>query len=119
MIATKSIYKDKKEKSDGTRILVTRYWARGKTKAKDVSDWYRDLAPSKELHRDWYDGKLTEAAYTKRYLEEMNAPPSREKIKELATQSGQGETVTLLCVEPEGEFCHRHLLKNLIEKESA
>ena len=29
-----------------------------------------------------------------------------------------GETVTLLCYEPEGKFCHRHLLKEYLRKQN-
>jgi len=47
LIKTKSIY-DKKELSDGTRILITRYYPRGIGKEK-FDRWYRELSPSKCL----------------------------------------------------------------------
>jgi len=40
----------------------------------------------------------------------------KDLIKKLAKRSIT-ETIILLCVEKEGEFCHRYILKELIEKE--
>lgn len=45
MIKTKSVYKDKIEASDGTRILVMRRWRRplSKKEAK-INEWLKQLA---------------------------------------------------------------------------
>ena len=52
MTKTKCLY-DPVEQSDGDRILVTRYWPRGISREHlAITDWLRELAPSKELIRD-------------------------------------------------------------------
>ena len=115
MIKTKSI-SDPAEETDGTRILVSRYWPRG-TSQMDlaVSSWMRDLAPSDELHQDWRDGKITRQEYSRRYREEMSS--REEEIQNLADKS-RDATITLLCHAPEhNPHCHRHLLRHLIEDE--
>ena len=114
MLKTKSVYYDKIERGDGTRILVMRYWCRplSKEKAK-VDEWIKELAPSKELHRDYYAKNIDFAEYVQRYFKEIEAQKSI--IKELARRSIT-ETITLLCFEKTDERCHRRLLKELIEK---
>jgi uncharacterized protein YeaO (DUF488 family) len=113
MIKTKSVY-DPVEKTDGERILVTRYWPRGLShKRLALTDRIKDLAPSIELLNDWKRSSITWQEYEKRYLEEMST--QTEKIEELAKRAKRG-IITLLCIEPEDNpHCHRHLLKRLIE----
>ena len=48
MVKTKRLY-ELVEESDDDRILVSRYWPRGVSKDRlSVTDWLRNLAPSKE-----------------------------------------------------------------------
>ena len=56
MIKTKSIY-ESIENSDGTRILITRYWPRG-IKKEHFDRWYKDLSPSKKLLKDYKEGRI-------------------------------------------------------------
>jgi len=59
MVKTKCVY-DPPEASDGDRILVTRYWPRPLSKGKVAcTDWLRELAPNKELLRDWKKQMVT------------------------------------------------------------
>jgi len=114
MVKTKSVY-DPVEESDGDRILVARFWPRGRSR-KDLrlTEWVRELGPSVKLLTDWKQGDISWQEYEKRYLEEMSS--QEEKIKELANRANI-KTVTLLCFEKEDNpCCHRHLLKRLIEK---
>lgn len=112
MIKTKSVY-DPAEASDGERILVSRYRPRGLSKERlALSAWIRDLAPSKELVKDWKSGRINWDEYEKRYQAEMAA--QTEQIEILAEKSRLG-TITLLCFEREPDpHCHRHLLKRMI-----
>ncbi len=72
MVKTKCLY-DPVEESDGDRILVTRYWPRGVSKERlSITDWLRNLAPSKELVNDWKKRKILWNEYTLRYHEEMH-----------------------------------------------
>jgi len=114
MVKTKSVY-DQAEGSDGDRILVTRYWPRGISKARlSAAEWMRDVAPSKKLLEDWKDGRISWDEYTVRYHKEMLAQEAA--IAALRQKAREG-TITLLCFEREGDpRCHRHLLKKLIEK---
>ena len=115
MVKTKSV-KDLVEKSDGDRILVMRYWPRGCSK-KDLklTEWLRELGPSSNLLHDWKDGKISWEEYKTRYCKEMSE--YKQEIGELARRA-KSRTITLLCIEPEGvPQCHRHLLKELIDKE--
>ena len=114
MIKTKSVF-DPVEASDGQRILVTRYWPRGLSKARlSLAVRMLEVAPSKKLLSDWKEGEITWAEYETRYYEEMSL--QKEKIRELANWSKCG-TITLLCLEKENNpCCHRHLLKKLIDQ---
>jgi uncharacterized protein YeaO (DUF488 family) len=103
------------EESDGDRIMVARFWPRGRSR-NDVhlTEWMRELWPGVKLLTDWKQGDISWQEYEKRYFEEMSS--QRDKIREL-TNRANIKTVTLLCIEKEDNLCcHRHLLKRLIEK---
>jgi len=114
MIKTKSVY-DSAEETDGERILVSRYWPRSLSKERlFLTEHLKDMAPSVELLRDWKKRDISWESYKKRYHQEMTAQLG--KIKELAKRANS-RTITLLCFEREkNPFCHRYLLKGLIEK---
>ena len=114
MIKTKSVY-DSVETSDGKRFLVARYWPRGLSKNKlKLTEWIRDLAPSRGLLEDWKKERITWQQYELRYVTEMQV--QHELISKLSSLS-KNEIVTLLCFEKEDNpHCHRHLLKQLIER---
>jgi uncharacterized protein YeaO (DUF488 family) len=115
MVKTKRVY-DPVEESDGDRFLVSRSWARPYSKKKlAITDWLKTLAPSKELHDDWQERRISWEEYTVRYHEEIHS--QKEAIRDLANRARHG-TITLLCFEQEDNpCCHRHLLKKLIEQE--
>jgi uncharacterized protein YeaO (DUF488 family) len=115
MVKTKRLY-DQVEELDGDRILVTRYWPRGVSKERlSISDWLRNLAPSKKLIRDWKEQRILWEEYSLHYHEEMLG--QQEAIRDLAKRA-KHDTITLLCFEGEDNpCCHRHLLKRLIESE--
>jgi uncharacterized protein YeaO (DUF488 family) len=115
MVKTKSVY-DLFEKSDGERILVTRYWPRGLSKERlRLTEYRKELAPSVRLLKDWKSQQISWDEYQMRYHKEMLE--RHEAVKQLAERAKHG-TITLLCFEREDNpCCHRHLLKRLIEKE--
>jgi len=80
----------------------------------DYDEWLRDLAPSIELLNDYRKRKIDWSEYVRRYLKEMEN--KKELIKELKKRSDGGEVIGLLCWEKDDRFCHRRLLKDLIEK---
>src|SRR5262245_6803043 len=102
-MATRSIktkrWNDPRAGDDGTRLLICRYRPRALKKADETwAEWWRELAPSKELHADFY-GKngppIDWPEYRERYLREMQS--QLERIGELAARVRAGETITLLC----------------------
>jgi len=101
------------------RILVCRYRPRALAKTDETWHlWCADLAPSKELHADFYGKKgnsITWEQYRDRYLEEMKV--QTENIRFLAEKVAAGETITLLCSSAceDAQKCHRSLLRVLID----
>lgn len=108
MIKVKSIL-DKKNKDDGVRICVMRFVKN----FYDYDEWLRELAPSIELLNDYRKRRIDWSEYERRYFKEME--DKKELIKELKKRSDEGEVISLLCWEKDDSFCHRRLLKGLIE----
>lgn len=100
--------------ADGRRILVTQYWPRGVPRNR-IDEYIRAVAPSRELVRAYKDGRVDWPSFRARYLAEMERPEAAAEVRRLADLSGR-EDVTLLCVCREGENCHRHVLRELIER---
>lgn len=110
MIRTKSIYKPR-DPADGIRILITRYYPRG-VKKTHFDRWVRELAPNAELLRKHKNQNITWDEFMISYKSELKKnPESLQTIRELHSNH---DTITLLCYEPEGAHCHRHLLKEII-----
>ena len=74
---------------DGYRVLVDRFWPRGRSKeALALDDWARDLAPSRPLiawfhheHARWED-------FRARYRAELTDPSQQERLRALLTAAG-------------------------------
>ncbi|MDH5569598.1 MAG: DUF488 family protein [Nitrosopumilus sp.] len=113
MIRTKSIY-EPKEELDDLRILITRFYPRG-IKKTHFDLWKKELAPSKQLLKDYKTKKKTWEEFTESFQSELkDQKESIETIKDLKIKA-KSNNITLLCYEKEGESCHRHLLKKLLE----
>lgn len=114
MIRTKSIH-DTASPEDGTRLLITRYHPRGVAKARyDV--WWPDLAPSRELLRAYKDG-MPWAQFERAFTDELRGEYGQAALMDVRVFA-RAATITLLCHEPEGEPCHRHIVKRLIEHDT-
>jgi uncharacterized protein YeaO (DUF488 family) len=116
-------WNDRRKADDGYRLLICRYRPRGVPKTKETWDaWCTELAPSKELHADYY-GKngspISWEDYRRRYLEEISAHD--DLIEELADMVAEGKVITLLCSSActDEAHCHRTLLRHLIEERLA
>lgn len=128
MLKTKSVHSPV-EKSDGLRLLVTRFRGRGMpTDRYDV--WMANLGPSEKLLKAVIAGKITWSEFSKRYREEMFAPAASDADNATIKNHGQKFTlrliaklaakkeVTLLChCAEDTRQCHRFLLQKLIERE--
>lgn len=113
-------WNDPARPGDGTRILVCRYRPRGVRRADETWDeWWRDLAPSVELHAAYY-GKsgapIDLDEYRRRFLAEMDENPARARLRELRQRLAAGETITLLCSShcTDEARCHRTILRGLL-----
>jgi uncharacterized protein YeaO (DUF488 family) len=113
--------KEPTDPDDGLRILIARYRPRALPKHKENWDeWWKDLAPSKDLHKDYMKDKIIDwNEYKKRYLIEIiNNPKALEKIQELRRLS-KSKDITLLChCYSMGDHCHRYLIRDIIESQT-
>jgi uncharacterized protein YeaO (DUF488 family) len=112
VIKTKSIYEPTEENDDGIRVLITRFYPRGIRKNK-YDCRIRELSPSGDLLNNYRQGKCNWEEFKIAFLSEMrNNKDSLERIHAL----NESTALTLLCYEREGEHCHRHIVRDTIEK---
>lgn len=61
---------------DGERILVDGLWPRGESKVRaNLTEWDKQIAPSKELREGLHQGTLSFAQFGQAYLAELNVNP--------------------------------------------
>jgi uncharacterized protein YeaO (DUF488 family) len=121
-IKTKSVV-DPIEKSDGVRILITRYHPRIKGFKKGIAyqHWLRSLAPDGYTLAAWQARKVsgfTAADFKARYWDAVYDAMwyNNDDWQVIEGYLKSGATITLLCYEKAGEFCHRHILKEFLER---
>ena len=113
-VKTKSIFKPAEE-DDGIRILITRYYPRG-IKTDHFDYWIQALSPSPTLLQRYKQGRYDWEAFKSSFLWELwNNIDSLETIYALNSLLRSLVNITLLCYEKEGNPCHRHLVRELIE----
>lgn len=126
MLRTKSVRTPIDRKSDGLRILVTRFRGRG-LPASRYDVWMPNLGPSERLLAAVRDGKVSWAQFSREYQKELYLDGPIDKRSRTIKNHGQKFTlrlvkqlatagrVTLLCHCAEDHAqCHRHLLRRLI-----
>ena len=114
-ISTASIYKPRLD-GGGRRILVTRYYPRG-VRRSHFDDWLRELAPSRELLRGYKEGSVAWKAFAGAFLAEVRgSDEAQSALRGLRRAARRGGGITLLCFEPDGAHCHRHILRELVER---
>ena len=114
-LKTKSIY-DRKEDSDGKRVLVTRYYPRG-VKRTHFDLWLRSASPEIALLKEYRSDNINWEEFSKRFKIQLRTnPESKKAVSDIIDMMRNEENLTLLCYEREGENCHRFLLKVFIEK---
>ena len=126
MLKTKSVGSPINRKTDGLRILVTRFRGRGMRKSRyDV--WMASLGPSEQLLKDSQMGRISWAKFKARYRAELFMEGPIDKRSRSIKNLGQKFTlrlikklarsghVTLMChCSEDQEQCHRHELRSLI-----
>jgi uncharacterized protein YeaO (DUF488 family) len=110
-IRLKRIY-DPPSEDDGHRVLSTRYWPRGVPKTA-VDEYTTKTAPSRALLHEFKHEGLSWEDYVPRYLDEMRSAEAQSAIRQLAAKAKSG-TITLMCICPDENRCHRGLLRDLI-----
>ena len=101
-------YFSKLKYGKGVKISVARYnpkWLNNKY----IDNWFLELAPSKDLLKDYKDNRITKNDFRKRYLSEQNLIT----INRLKTLLDNGQDVTIYCYEKPSDFCHRHIIGDL------
>jgi uncharacterized protein YeaO (DUF488 family) len=126
MLRTRSVWTPINRKSDGIRILVTRFRGRGMPASRyDV--WMPSLGPSERLLRAGQDRRISWAQFSKQYRTELFLDGPIDKRSRTIKNHGQKFTlrlvkqlsrrgrVTLMCHCAQDQArCHRHLLRRLI-----
>jgi uncharacterized protein YeaO (DUF488 family) len=115
-VRLKRIY-DPPSEDDGYRVLSTRYWPRGVPRSA-CDEYITKTAPSRALLREFKHEGLSWEDYVPRYLDEMQAEDAKSAIGQLAARAKSG-TITLMCICPDENRCHRSLLRNLIIQAAA
>lgn len=105
---------DPPAKSDGYRVLVDRIWPRGIKKTDlEMSDWYKELAPSSELRRWFKHDPQLWAAFYQKYHTELKAQP--KCIDNLLAASNQ-RVLTLLYSASDRKHNNAVALKMYLDK---
>ena len=127
MVKTKSVESPIDRKTDGLRILATRFRGRGMRSSRyDV--WMPSLGPSERLLKSVLAGRTSWPRFLREYRRElfMDGPidARSRSIKNhgqkftlrLLKQLGRRGTITLMCHCAEHEaHCHRHELQRLLK----
>ncbi len=119
MIKTKKSIKSAKGPEDGTRILITRYvprYIKKKDQKNHWDKWLIDLLPSKALHKQYKNGKISWDVFSQRFRDEIrNNEWSMELCRQLAKER-LNKNITLLCFEDDEHLCHRSLVRKICEQ---
>src|SRR5450755_1346887 len=126
MLRTRSVWSPIDRKSDGLRILVTRFRGRG-LPASRYDVWMPSLGPSERLLKSAQEREVSWAQFSKQYREELFLDGPIDKRSRIIKNHGQKFTprlvkqlarrgrVTLMCHCAEDQLqCHRHVLRRLL-----
>lgn len=103
---------DSPSRTDGTRVLVMRFWPRGVSRSA-VDLWFRELGTSPELIRKWKQGSIRWTEFRRAYLHSLQDPAARQAVEGIRKMLLKSP-VTLLCSCPDEARCHRSILKQAI-----
>ncbi len=97
------------EKQGLTPVCIAGYAPEGYTGAR-----YRALAPRRVWWQEWHDKNLGEQWYRDKYDETVLGLLNPKQVA--ADLQALGKDVVLLCFEKPGDFCHRHLIAEWLNK---
>ncbi len=121
-IETKCLYDDYRNIGQ-LRVLVSRYWPRGKSWEELNLDMHLpELGPSGKLLKKYKDQikspyQLAYPLYIDEYVAEMKDNPKAIRALQLLNRLSFVLEIELLCFELEGEACHRYTLKDILRNE--
>ena len=115
MLKVKRAY-EKKETSDGKRILVDRLWPRGlRTEDAGVDEWLKELSPSDELRR-WFNHDPEKwEEFKRRYRKELSSPGKQELLERIAKEAAHSD-ITLVYGARETECNNARVLEEIINE---
>lgn len=115
MLKIKRAY-EKKESTDGRRILIDRLWPRGLTKAEaEIDEWIKELSPSSQL-RKWYGHDPEKwAEFKKRYVRELSSADKKDLLDDLAREASH-RNVTLVYGARNTEHSDARVLEGLLKR---
>lgn len=87
LLGVKRVY-DRRELTDGKRVLVDRLWPRGVKKGtQNIDLWFKDAAPSNEL-RKWFSHDPSKwVEFKKKYRKELDDTSKFNEIVEMVRES--------------------------------
>lgn len=112
-VRTKSIFQPT-EGEDGYRILITRFYPRGVRKEK-FDEWVYVLSPAPELLFAYKQGKIKWDTFAHEFLNQLRDEAECLEAIQTLHDLSKNEDITLLCFEKDGNPCHRHLVRDIIE----
>lgn len=111
-------------------MIYTSYFANLKKLPKDMTpvaicgkspDWYKGLeykklAPRWWFFKEWKDGIIDNNGYIKNFYKEVLSDLDPTEVVNYILELTQGKTPVLICYEKPGDFCHRHLVADWLNK---
>lgn len=114
VVKTKAIFQPI-ESSDGFRVLITRYYPRGVPR-ESFDEWVSVLSPSPDLLFAYKEQRIDWDSFLTRFLGELRGNIASQEAIQILNQISRKNDVTLLCYERSGTPCHRHLIRELVER---
>lgn len=126
MLRTQSVWSPVNRRTDGLRILVTRFRGRG-LPASRYDVWMANLGPTEQLLGDYLQERISWVQFSRQYRKELFLDgPIDERSRtiknhgqkftlRLVRELAHRGTVTLMChCAEDQQQCHRHVLRKLI-----
>lgn len=77
---------------------------------------YMDFAPRYSFFKAWKDKVISDSEYTKMYEDYLNTLNKEEIEFDFKEYNTKEHNCILICYEKIGDFCHRHILANWLNK---
>ena len=79
----------------------------------------RGVSPEARLLKSYKKGDINWREFSSDFRKQLRTlETSKEALEQIKQMSKKG-TVTLLCYEKEGEKCHRHIVKSVIDRKNS